>query len=216
MTAFDLYNRSAPTPFRGPAPALMPALALALTLALTGAGPAAAQDPQPAPAAPQPSADALQPGLTVDYYYGYFNWIDELLDTVASSDPDPGPPLPLLDYQTGTEKVLTSNKDNGVGAHIRGLLYFDEPGEYSLVAQSNDGVRIVLGGVKIIEDPDVHSDQYSRIVNVDIPAPAWYPLEVHYFEKKNTSTLKLLWRKPSSPKDAEMTVIPAQSYAHPK
>lgn len=175
---------------------------------------ALAADPQPIALSPQPAAQALKPGLTVDYYYGYFNWIDELLDAVSSQDPDPGPVLPMLNYRTGSENVLTSKKDDGVGARILGLIHFDEAGEYALVTQSNDGVRVVVGGVRIIEDPDVHSDQYSRIANISISEPGWFPLEIHYFEKKNTSTLKLLWKKPSSAKDADMTVVPAQAYAH--
>ena len=187
-----------------------------LTLLLAASLSSHGSDPAPAPANPQPDAAQLSPGLAVNYYYDYYEWVDELVSSVANRDPDPGKPLPLLDYRTGTGKVLTSDKSDGVGAHITGYLHLDAEGEYSLVAMSNDGVRVVLGGVRIIEDPDVHSDQFSRIVNINVTQAGWYPLEVHYFEKKNTSTLKLLWRRPGSPADAEMTVIPAEYYAHMK
>lgn len=201
-----VLNRLSP-PVRG-----MALLAVALSFCAS----AAASDPTPEPANPQPVASALKPGLSVDYYYAIFDWIDELVSVMANGEPDPGESLPNLDYRTGEGNVLSSKKTDGVGAHIRGFLHFDEPGEYSLVAFSNDGVRVALGGVRIIEDPDVHYDQYSRIVNIPVAQPGWYPLEIHYFEKRNTSTLKLLWTRPGSPVDAEMVVIPAKYYAHTK
>jgi len=187
-----------------------------LAVALFFCSNATASDPAPAPANPQPAASTLAPGLSVDYYYAIFDWIDELVSAMNYGEPDPGEPLPSLDYRTGENNVLSSKRTDGVGAHIRGFLHLDEPGEYSLVAFSNDGVRVKLGGVRIIEDPDVHYDQYSRIVNIPVTQPGWYPLEIHYFEKRNTSTLKLLWTRPGSPVDAEMVVIPPKYYARTK
>jgi len=166
--------------------------------------------------APLPAAEgaALEPGLAVDYYYGYYRWIDELEERIGEGDAEPGAPLPALDYQTGTGKVLSSPRSNGVGARIRGYLHLAEPGAYTLVVQSNDGVRLTLAGERLIEDPDVHADRYSRPVTVEVAEPGWYPLEVLYFERKNTSTLRLFWRPPSAPADADMSLVPATVFAH--
>ena len=47
-----------------------------------------------------------------------------------------------------------------------------------------------------LEDPDVHPDRFSEIVDVEVPEAGWYPLEILYFERKNTSTLRLLTAGP--------------------
>jgi hypothetical protein len=82
-----------------------------------------------------------------------------------------------------------------------------------MVAQSNDGVRVRLAGTVIIEDPDVHSDQYSENAEIEIAEAGWYELAVTYFERKSTSTLKLLWQPPGK---SEFEVVPAAAFAHVK
>lgn len=185
----------------------------ALLLALTGTTYAIAGE-TPMPVDPAPDANAIKPGLTVNYYYAYYDWIDEVMEAAREEQPDPGAILPALDYHTGQDKVLTSDKFNGVGAHIRGLINLDETGRYNFVAESNDGVHIVLGGALLLQDGDVHADRYSDIATATIAKAGWYPLEVHYFEKKNTATLRLLWRKPSMNEGAEMIIVPAAAYGH--
>jgi hypothetical protein len=162
------------------------------------------------PAATQPAADAVAPGLAVNYVFVKARHVD---DIEAEAPGEPGEPLPQLDYRSGPGNVLTSDRSDGVGALIRGLIRFPEAGRWLMVAQSNDGVRVRLAGTVIIEDPDVHSDQYSENAEIEIAEAGWYELAVTYFERKSTSTLKLLWQPPGK---SEFEVVPAAAFAHVK
>lgn len=168
----------------------------------------------PAPADPQPADSALRPGLAVDYYYEYYRQVRELIDWMGYKDPEPGEPLPQLNYRVGTGRVLTSQADDGVGAHIRGFIRLDQLGTYSFALRSNDGVRLSIGGEQILEDPDVHSDRYTVPEDVVVETPGWYAIELLYFERRNTSTLELYWLRPGEAEDKGMSLVPAEAFAH--
>jgi hypothetical protein len=162
------------------------------------------------PVTPQPAADAVAPGLAVNYVAIKAQHVDD----VESEGPgEPGEALPQLNYQSGPGNVLTSDQSDGVGALIQGLINFPEPGRWLMVTQSNDGVRVRVAGTVIIEDPDVHSDQYSANAEITVAEPGWYEIAVTYFERKSTSTLKLLWQSPGK---SEFEIVPAAAFAHLK
>jgi PA14 domain len=160
------------------------------------------------PADPQPAAGTLQPGLAVNYMEVKARHVDEVEE---AGDGEPGPPLPQLDYQSGAGTVLTSDHADMVGARIRGFINFDQPGRWLLATQSNDGVRVRIDGKIIINDPDVHSDQFSMNAELNIAAAGWYKLEVSYFERKSTSTLQLYWQPPGG---TEFVIVPAAAYGY--
>lgn len=162
------------------------------------------------PVDPQPSADAVAPGLAVNYVFVKAQHVDDI-ESVGPGDP--GEVLPQLNYQSGPGNVLTSDRSDSVGALIKGLIKFPEAGRWLLVAQSNDGVRVRLDGTVVIEDPDVHSDQYSENAEINVAEAGWYEIAVTYFERKSTSTLKLLWQPPGK---TEFEVVPAEAFVHLK
>lgn len=172
----------------------------------------AAADPQPVN--PQPAPNALKPGLAVTYYYGFNRHINEVAKRIESEDGEVGEPLAWLNYRSGSDLVLTSDKYDGVGAHIQGLIHFDEVGTYAFAIESNDGVRFSVSDEMLIEDPDVHADQWSNVATVDIKTAGWYPMEVLYFERKNTSTLRLVWKKPPADESQEFSPVPEAAFAH--
>jgi hypothetical protein len=160
------------------------------------------------PAQPQPAADALQPGLAVNYLEIKVRSVDEV---EAEGAGEPGEPLPQLDYHTGDGKVLTSEHADFVGAKISGFINFDQPGRWLMATQSNDGVRVRIADQVIINDPDVHSDQFSMNAEINIATPGWYKLNVSYFERKSTSTLQLYWQRPGG---TEFEIVPAAAFGH--
>jgi len=186
-----------------------PLLSFATVLALTAPA-SAGSFSDLKPVSPPPAADALVPGLAVSYVFLSARHVDD----VESEGPgEPGETLPQLNYQSGSGDVLTSDRSDGVGALIRGLIHFPEAGRWLMVAQSNDGVRVRLAGTVVIEDPDVHSDQYSENAEINVAEPGWYEIAVTYFERKSTSTLKLLWQPPAK---TEFEVVPADAFVHLK
>ncbi len=163
------------------------------------------------PAKTQPSASNLKPGLAVKYYSSKFNHIRELVEWMNYKDGWTGDPIPMLNYQVGPGKVLTTNSENLVGADINGFINFERSGPYTIMVQSNDGVRLHIGGKMIYEDPDVHADRFSDEITLEISEPGWYPVRVLYFEKKNTSTLELYWDPPGA---EEIDYVPAKAFGH--
>jgi hypothetical protein len=164
------------------------------------------------PAVPQPDSATLRPGLAVTYHFSLFRHVDQLVAWAKAHNGKAGAPLRMLNFNVGEGNVLTTEQDNGVGAVIEGLIHFPEAGVYELMIQSNDGVKLEIGGALVYADPDVHPDRLSEPVPVRIDQAGWYPITMLYFERKGTSTLELYWIQPS---DADRVhYVPAEAYAH--
>lgn len=162
------------------------------------------------PANPQPTDDQLQPGLSVEYLSVLVRHVDEV---ERAGKGRPGGVLEMLDWNTLDGEVLTSGETDAVGARITGFIRFDEAGTYLMATQSNDGVRVTIGGQVVIEDPDVHPDKFSENAALQIDQPGWYPLYIVYFERRNTSTLELYWQPPGAD---GFDFVPAEAFAHAK
>ncbi len=198
------------TDYRRPALGLVLGAVLALAL---GAGTVLAAAPQPLD--PQPAAEDRDAGGSVRYYKAFFRLIDEFVEWMAEDAGQAGAPLPALNYRVAGEAVLTSGVEDGVGAKITGLIRLDKSGTYSLLVQSNDGFVLDIGGVPVLEDPDVHGDRYSKIAKLTVEQPGWYALYLLYFERKGTSTLELYWKQPGD-EAGNMALVPAEAFAHLK
>lgn len=166
------------------------------------------------PLSPQPATDALHPGLAVTYYYDFYRHVDHVVEKMETASGIDGEPLPALNYRVGTGIVLSADRNDGVGAHIRWLINLDQPGTYWFALESNDGVRFTLGGETLIEDPDVHADQWSNVATVVVTEPGWYPVELLYFDHKNTSTLRLVWKNPKIGESGKFKPVPEKCFAH--
>lgn len=189
-------------------------LALALLALLAIAPPWVSAALAPSPVAPQPDAASLKPGLAVKYYPVFVRHIDELKKHMAGHKGEAGEPIPSLDYNVGEDPMLTSSLSQGVGAHITGLIHFKEPGTYTFVAMTNDGFEFNIDDMLVLSDPDVHPDQQSDIVTVEIAKPGWYPTEMFYFQRKGTSTLELYWRPPWESPGSRFETVPEEFFAH--
>lgn len=154
----------------------------------------------------------MKPGLAVCYMFNLVRHIDEFAGWDMDNKCEPGAPLADLDWSVGEGKVLTSNSTDGVMAKITGFIHLDKAGSYRFTVESNDGVRLMIDGKLIVDDPDVHSDRYSEIGTMDVTKPGWYPLTVYYFERKSTSTLRLFWRPPGT--EGTFPLVPGSALAH--
>jgi hypothetical protein len=154
----------------------------------------------------------LKPGLAVCYIYEFVRHVDAFAEWEKHRKCEPGAPLAKLDSRVGNRKVLTSSSDDGVMAKITGFIHLDKAGSYKFAFESNDGVRLTIDGEMIVEDPDVHADQYSDVGTMEVAKPGWYPLAIDYFERKGTSTLRFYWRQPDA--EGPMPLVPAEVLAH--
>lgn len=174
--------------------------------------PAAAFAQMVQPADPQPNEEELKPGLAVCYINEFVRHIDEMVEVEGKKECVPGEPLTELDWSTGAKNVLTSSRRDGVLAKITGMIHLKEPGTYAFVFESNDGVRLEIDDYMVVEDPDVHSDQWSDIGYVQAEAAGWYPITIRYFERKSTSTLRFHWQEPGA--EGTMPLVPVEVLAH--
>ncbi len=185
--------------------------ALAVLLGLAGwAGTSGAAETAPAPASPQPAADSLKPGLSVRYWpYAMHNVSEVERYAKSSSGGDKGAPLQGLNYDDGVGPVLSSGSKQEIGAEITGFIRFPQSGHYQIATNSNDGVRVFIGGVQVVDDPDVHAMGMSDTADIEVKGDTWYPLRVLYFQRHGTWGLQLMWA-PAGKDD--LTVVPAEAY----
>lgn len=159
------------------------------------------------------SGDGLQPGLAVCYINAMVRHVDQIYGWLEDRDCKPGDPIKKLNYRSGKGKVLTSRWSEGVLAKITGYIHLEQAGDYVFAFESNDGVRLRIDGMLVVQDPDVHKDRFSDLGTFHVKEPGWYPLLILYFERKNTSTLRFYWQPPDSTADT-MPLVPPEVLAH--
>ena len=159
----------------------------------------------------QPQPAGVEPGLEVTYYSKAFNRLREIPDWAKYKKGTVGPVLPAIDYDSGSGVVLTSTLDDGVGAHITGLINLSESGTYQFKARSNDGAQVTIGGERVVKDDRPHPTRFSKVASVNVADPGGYEIEVLYFEKKGTSVLELHWSPPSG---GGFAIVPADAFGH--
>jgi len=159
------------------------------------------------PISPQPASASMKPGLAVDYFFDYFGHIDSLSILTEGSE---GEPLANLAHRTKTGDVLTADRPMGVGAKIRGMIHLAQTGVYTFKVESNDGVRLHIGGIKLWTDPEIHSNRWSRPLEYEVTEAGWYDFKIDYYQRKGTSALQLTWVPPAGSEET----VPAEAFSH--
>lgn len=182
------HTRRAPR--RGPA-------AAAAAIALLACGAASAQVPV-RPASPQPAESALKQGLSVVYAFPPEVRFLGQAEAALRRDPKPGQPIVGLDYpDMGLgQPTLTSGRGEFVAARINGYVKFDQPGQWQLEVHSNDGVALEIGGTEVDRFDARRTCDTNGWVSINVPAAGWYPVDVLFFQRYNSSCLMMKWRKP--------------------
>lgn len=155
----------------------------------------------------------IQPGLAVTYFLQFFKRNLEDLGRMKEGEYEAvkGEPVLQLNHQFGSGEVFNSGASKGVAMRMKGYVFFPKAGVYELQAFSNDGIMVTLTGHLIISDPRQHSDRFSDIAQVKVDSAGWAPTVVEYFQRKGTSSLKLLWKVPGS---NNFVPIPKSCYGH--
>jgi hypothetical protein len=159
----------------------------------------------------QPQPSSVEPGLEVTYYSKAFNRLREIPDWAKYKEGAVGPVILAINYDSGSGTVLTSTLDDGVGAHIVGLINLSESGTYEFKVRSNDGAQVTIGGERVVKDDRPHPTRFSKTASVNVAEPGWYAIDVLYFEKRGTSVLELHW---SPPWGGGFAIVPAEAFGH--
>ena len=164
-----------------------------------------------APLDPQPAVAALRPGLQMLYFYADFRHVDNMPKTPAElAKGKRGEPVANLAASSDMGKMWGIASGELYGAHFTGLIKLDA-GEYTFFARSNDGVRVHLDRMLVVDDPEVHADHASDPVKVAITRPGWYPITVQYFQRRGSARLELYWQPPGA---GAPVIVPASALAH--
>ena len=167
------------------------------------------------PLTPQPDVASIQGGLRV-WYFPDFKY--EHVGEMPKGDPPYSwgfagkKPILIIDRKfEPQEKVFDSGQHRRVALQMDGMIQFPTSGQYGIMALSNDGLRVYIGGKRVISDPDWHGDQFSRKNKLEFTESGWYPFKVKYFQRLGTAALQLFWKKPG---DEDFSIIPAEAYGH--
>ena len=163
---------------------------------------------------PQPKAVAnLQPGLDVVYFFDYSARNLDVMPEYNPAKPrgTKGAPISNLNHHFGYGQVFNSGVSQEVGMRFTGWIHLAQSGEYAFQALSNDGIRVFIGGQKILDDPTQHSDRLTGPVVSRIQNPGWHPIRVDYFQRKGTAAIVLSWQPPGSD---GFVPIPPEMLAH--
>jgi len=152
--------------------------------------------------------DALAPGLAVEYSNIIANSIS---DVKIAGRGTPGPKLPHLNWNHSDTPVMTSQYATEVAAQINGYMLFDTAGTYVLKVKSNDGVRLSLDGVLLINDPTVHASRFAPPSTLVIKEPGHYRLDMLYYQKRGTAALEVYWQPPGA---TDFVIVPDSAFFH--
>ncbi len=158
---------------------------------------------------PQPEAKSLKPGLAVEYAYGEVKWLDQAEGWAGNTKT--GAPIEGFVYGDSTvgERILTADSSEFVVAFIEGFMRF-EAGAHELEFQSNDGLRVTLGGAQIYEHDGRHKCQTKGAVLIIAPKTGWYRVKALFFNRKFTACLDLSIR----PSGGDWDFTSPEMYAH--
>ena len=162
---------------------------------------------------PAAAIDGLTPGLSVAYYDAAMSHVRQVREWARYRDGRVGAPIARFDYAESAGDVLTSGRTDEVGAWIKGLIRFEAAGTHAFEITANDGVLVEIGGQRIYRDALIHKTRTSDPIPVEIAVPGWYPIEVVYFEARNTAALEIKWRPPGT---TGFVYVPAAAFAHRK
>jgi hypothetical protein len=81
-----------------------------------------------------------------------------------------------------------------------------EPGIYLLYAQADDGVRVLLDGVRVIDE--WHNSDARQIYSTEVVLDGVHQINVDYYEDVSDARVKFWWERVSAPPTATATPTP--------
>ena len=108
-----------------------------------------------------------------------------------------------LTAPTFTLNVPPAQRSDSFGLLFTGVIHIPRSGEYSFWTNSDDGSRLYIGDVQVVENDGAHAMKSVR-GRIDLPAGP-HPITVTYYEQGGGEGLQVHWAGPGFDK----TLIPA-------
>ena len=111
-----------------------------------------------------------------------------------------------IDFNWGTASPGTGVNTNNFSARWTGTVLAPTTGSYRFQTVSDDGVRVWVNGVRIINNWTDHSATTNTSGTVSLTAGQRYTIQVEYYEKGGSATMRLRWLRPGT---SSYVAIPA-------
>lgn len=117
---------------------------------------------------------------------------------------------PNIDHWDGTSgyRWMPFARDELYSVRWTGFLNVDSGGEYGFRTTSDDGVQVLLAGIKVIDSPTLQ--WFGVSTGSATLAAGATAIEVRFYENNVYDGIRLEWMKPG---DTEWSVIPASALA---
>ncbi len=102
-----------------------------------------------------------------------------------------------FDWSTGTNNL---GQPLYFGIRWTGKIYIPTTGSYTFYTQSDDGVRMSLDGVQVINNWTLHATVENISAPMNLAAGQFVDINMEYFENAGYSLIQLRWSGPSIPK----------------
>jgi hypothetical protein len=110
---------------------------------------------------------------------------------IVFPNPFTGNPPDMGNAPPGTTLV---DADDNWSMRWVGWVLVDQPGDWTFHTDSNDGVRLSVNGVQLIDHWNTHVvARDSGTINL---AAGWYPIQLDYFQQNGTAAIRLLYEGP--------------------
>ncbi len=114
--------------------------------------------------------------------------------------------VPQVNFSLTFNTFATSGRADNVGARFRGWLSVPVAGNWRLYASSDEGSRLSIGDVVVVDNDGIHGmTERSGVIALDAGLHAF---EVDYFERTGSAGLVVSWQGP----DGVKQVIPSSRF----
>jgi hypothetical protein len=139
-----------------------------------------------------PAAPPVVNGLTAQFFNDPNNGATHL-GTVALTRVDT-----TVNYAWGTASPATGITANYFSARWSGKVQPSVTGSYRFRTVSDDGVRLWVNGVQVINNWTDHSSTTNTSNTITLTAGVKYNIVLEYYEKTSDATIRLQWLAPST------------------
>ena len=103
-----------------------------------------------------------------------------------------------VDFNWGSGSPGGGVSSNNFSARWTGTVYAATTGSYRFQTSSDDGVRVWINGVQVINNWTDHAATTNTSANISLAAGQFATVKVEYYEKGGSAVMRLRWQTPGT------------------
>ncbi len=119
---------------------------------------------------------------------------------------------PVVDFDWGSGSPASSVRADSFSARWSGHVQATTTGKYTFSTISDDGVRLWVNGVQIINNWTLHGPTTNNSAAISLTASQKYSIKMEFYEHEGGAVARLRWTTPSS---SSQTIPTSQLYPAP-